>query len=78
MRHVVLVLGLPALLAAQAPQTPSPERILINPGRLIDGRADQAQTNMRMVAGSGDPLRDITEPQRVKIVLKDGTVYLSQ
>ena len=31
-----------------------------------------------LVAVAGDPLRDITELQRVKFVMKGGTVYLSQ
>jgi imidazolonepropionase-like amidohydrolase len=31
-----------------------------------------------LVAVSGDPLRDVTELQRVKFVMKGGTVYLSQ
>jgi imidazolonepropionase-like amidohydrolase len=31
-----------------------------------------------IVAVSADPLRDITELQRVKFVMKGGTVYLSQ
>jgi len=31
-----------------------------------------------LVAVAGDPLRDITELQRVKFVMKSGTVYLSQ
>ena len=31
-----------------------------------------------IVAVAGDPLRDITELQRVKFVMKSGTVYLSQ
>lgn len=31
-----------------------------------------------MVAVSGDPLKDITELQRVRFVMKGGTVYLSQ
>lgn len=31
-----------------------------------------------LVAVSGDPLKDITELQRVKFVMKGGTVYLSQ
>jgi imidazolonepropionase-like amidohydrolase len=31
-----------------------------------------------IVATAGDPLRDITELQRVKFVMKGGTVYLSQ
>jgi imidazolonepropionase-like amidohydrolase len=31
-----------------------------------------------IVAVAGDPLRDITELQRVKFVMKGGTVYLSQ
>ena len=31
-----------------------------------------------MVAAAGDPLRDITELQRVKFVMKGGTVYLIQ
>lgn len=39
----------------------------IAPGRFAD-----------IVAVAGDPLRDITELQRVKFVMKSGTVYLSQ
>jgi imidazolonepropionase-like amidohydrolase len=39
----------------------------IAPGRLAD-----------LVAVAGDPLRDITELQRVRFVMKGGTVYLSQ
>jgi len=39
----------------------------IAPGRFAD-----------IVAVAGDPLRDITELQRVKFVMKGGTVYLSQ
>ena len=31
-----------------------------------------------MVAGAGDPLRDVTELHRVKFVIKGGTVYLTQ
>ncbi len=46
MRRVVLLLGLVFArdLAAQNP--PSPQRVLIKAGRLIDGRADQAQAGM--------------------------------
>jgi imidazolonepropionase-like amidohydrolase len=40
---------------------------LIVPGQFAD-----------IVAVAGDPLRDITELQRVKFVMKGGTVYLSQ
>lgn len=31
-----------------------------------------------IVAGAGDSLRDITELQRVRFVMRDGTVYLIQ
>ena len=31
-----------------------------------------------IVAGAGDSLRDITELQRVRFVMRDGTVYLTQ
>jgi imidazolonepropionase-like amidohydrolase len=31
-----------------------------------------------IIAVAGDPTRDITELQRVKFVMKGGTVYLSQ
>lgn len=31
-----------------------------------------------IVAVSGDPLKDITELQRARFVMKGGTVYLSQ
>ena len=48
MRRLVLLLGLltePGL-GAQAPPPAAPQRLLIKAGRLVDGRADQARTNV--------------------------------
>ncbi len=50
MRYGVLLIALlvPTGLFAQSPP-PSPQRLLIKAGRLIDGRADQAQANMAIL-----------------------------
>jgi imidazolonepropionase-like amidohydrolase len=46
MRHLVLLAGLLAPLPLAAQQAPAPPRIFIKAGRVIDGRADQPQTNV--------------------------------
>jgi len=45
LRFAVAILVSPTCLVSQTPSAPAP-RILIKAGRLIDGRADQAQANM--------------------------------
>jgi imidazolonepropionase-like amidohydrolase len=48
MRYAALLLGLlwPGALVAQAPAATASRAIFVKAGRLIDGRADQAQSNM--------------------------------
>jgi imidazolonepropionase-like amidohydrolase len=60
MSRFALLFGLllPAELAAQNAPTAPPARVLIKAGRLIDGRADQAQTNVGI----------LIEGQRIKAV----------
>ncbi len=59
MRRVViaaLVVLFPAALAAQA--APPPQQVLIKAGRLIDGRANQAQTNVGILI-EGDRIKAV-------------------
>jgi len=60
MRRVILLVGLlvPVGLAAQSPVAVPPQAIFIKAGRLIDGRADQAQLNMGILI-QGDRIKAV-------------------
>lgn len=60
MRRFALLVGLlvPVRLAAQTPAAAAPQAIFIKAGRLIDGRADQAQTNIGILI-QGDRIKAV-------------------
>lgn len=60
MRCFILLVGLlvPVGLAAQSPVAAPPQAIFIKAGRLIDGRADQAQLNMGILI-QGDRIKAV-------------------
>ncbi|HEY7685437.1 MAG TPA: amidohydrolase family protein [Gemmatimonadales bacterium] len=73
MRRVVLLLGL-VLIRDLAAQTPtSPQRIFIKAGRLIDGRADQAQAGMGILI-DGERIRAVGPLAQIQAQAGDARV----
>jgi imidazolonepropionase-like amidohydrolase len=73
MRRVVLLLGL-VLIRGLAAQTPtSPQRIFIKAGRLIDGRADQAQAGMGILI-DGERIRAVGPLAQIQAQAGDARV----
>ena len=74
MRRIVLLFALlsPADLAAQAPPAP-PQRVLIKAGRLIDGRADQAQAGMGILI-EGERIRAVGPLAQIQAQAGDARV----
>ena len=76
--HPAVPLILPAGLAAENPPGGG-----ISLAAELLGQSDDIGANARglfadIVAVAGDPLQDITELQRIRFVMKGGTVYLTQ